>query len=126
MPALAQSRIGQIAVVCKDVARATAFYRDVLGLPFLFAAGPSLAFFRCGDVRLMLSPAEDDASGTSVLYFFVLDIEAARGEIAAKGARVIDDPHIIAQMPDHELWLCEFRDSEDNVLALMEERRANK
>ena len=126
MSALAQSRIGQIAVVCKDVARATAFYGDVLGLPFLFAAGPSLSFFRCGDVRLMLSPAEGEANGTSVLYFFVSDIEAARKEIAARGALVIDDPHMIAQMPDHQLWLCEFRDSEDNVLALMEERRPNK
>lgn len=126
MPALAHSRIGQIAVVCKDVARATTFYRDALGLPFLFSAGPSLSFFRCGDVRLMLSPAEGDANGTSVLYFFVSDIDEARNEIATKGARVIGDPHMIAQMPDHQLWLCEFRDSEDNVLALMEERRSNK
>jgi methylmalonyl-CoA/ethylmalonyl-CoA epimerase len=123
MPALTQSRIGQIAIVCKDVARATTFYRDVLGLPFLFAAGPTLSFFRCGDVRLMLSRAEGEADGTSVLYFFVKDIEAARQEIAGKGARVMGDPHMIARMPDHELWLCEFRDSEENVLALMEERR---
>jgi methylmalonyl-CoA/ethylmalonyl-CoA epimerase len=126
MPALAQARIGQIAIVCKDVGRATAFYRDVLAMPFLFSAGPNLSFFRCGDVRLMLSHAEGDASGTSVLYFFVSDIDTARTEIANKGARVIGDPHVIAQMPDHQLWLCEFRDSEDNVLALMEERRQDK
>jgi methylmalonyl-CoA/ethylmalonyl-CoA epimerase len=122
MPALASSRIGQIAIVCKDVARATTFYRDVLGLSFLFAAGPTLSFFRCGDVRLMLSPAEGEATGTSVLYFFVQDIDAVQKEIAGKGARLFDAPHVIAQMPDHDLWLCEFRDSEDNVLALMEER----
>jgi methylmalonyl-CoA/ethylmalonyl-CoA epimerase len=122
MAALTQSRIGQIAIVCKDVARATTFYRDVLGLPFLFSAGPNLTFFRCDDVRLMLSPAEGEANGTSVLYFFVKDIEAARREIGDKGAPVIGEPHMIARMPDHELWLCEFRDSEDNVLALMEER----
>jgi len=123
MTTLAQSRIGQIAIVCKDVARATAFYRDVLGVPFLFSAGPSLSFFRCGDVRLMLSPAEGEANGTSVLYFFVPAIDAAKKDLAEKGARFIDEPHMIAQMPDHELWLCEFRDSESNVLALMEERR---
>jgi methylmalonyl-CoA/ethylmalonyl-CoA epimerase len=122
MPALTQSRVGQIAIVCKDVARATTFYRDVLSLPFLFSAGPNLSFFRCDDVRLMLSTAEGDVNGTSVLYFFVKDIEDARREIGDKGARVVGDPHMIARMPDHELWLCEFRDSEDNVLALMEER----
>jgi methylmalonyl-CoA/ethylmalonyl-CoA epimerase len=123
MATLAASRIGQIAIVCKDVARATAFYRDVLGLPFLFSAGPNLTFFRCGDVRLMLSPAEGEANGTSVLYFFVPDIDAARKDIGDKGASLFDEPHMIARMPDHELWLCEFRDSEDNILALMEERR---
>lgn len=123
MPTLSQARIGQIAIVCKDVARATTFYRDVLGLPFLFAAGPQLSFFDCGGVRLMLSPAEGDAAGTSVLYFFVGDIGAAKRELEAKGAAFAGEPHMIARMPDHELWLCELRDSEDNVLALMEERR---
>lgn len=123
MPALAQARIGQIAIVCKDVARATAFYRDVLGLPFLFAAGPNLSFFQCGNVRLMLSPAEGEATGTSVLYFFVSAIDAAKKELADKGTSFFDEPHMIAQMADHQLWLCEFRDSENNVLALMEERR---
>lgn len=123
---LAQSRIGQIAIVCKDVARATTFYRDVLGLPFLFSAGPNLAFFRCADVRLMLSTAEEEATGTSVLYFFVPDIDAARTTLAGKGANFIDEPHMIARMPDHELWLCAFRDSENNMLALMEERREPK
>lgn len=123
MPTLSQARIGQIAIVCKDVARATTFYRDVLGLPFLFAAGPQLSFFDCGGVRLMLSPAEGDAAGTSVLYFFVGDIGAAKRELEAKGAAFAGEPHMIARMPDHELWLCELRDSENNVLALMEERR---
>ena len=126
MSILAQSRIGQIAIVCKDVARATAFYRDVLGLPFLFSAGPSLSFFRCCEVRLILSPAEGDANGTSVLYFFVPDIDAAKKELGDKGAKFIDEPHVIAQMPDHELWLCALRDSEDNMLALMEERREKR
>jgi methylmalonyl-CoA/ethylmalonyl-CoA epimerase len=123
MRTLRESRIGQIAIVCKDVARATAFYRDALGLPFLFAAGPNLAFFDCGGTRLMLSPAEGAANGTSVLYFFVSDIDAAKRGLAGNGVRFIDEPHVIARMPDHELWLVEFRDSEDNVLALMEERR---
>jgi len=123
MSTLRGSRIGQIAIVCKDVARATAFYRDALDLPFLFAAGPTLSFFDCGGTRLMLSRAEGEVNGTSVLYFFVPDIESAKRGLADKGVRFIDEPHMIARMPDHELWLAEFRDSENNVLALMEERR---
>jgi len=123
MTTLEHSRIGQIAIVCRDVARATAFYRDVLGLRFLFSAGPSLSFFDCGGVRLMLSPAEGEANGTSVLYYFVTDIEATAKALADKGAPVIGEPHLIARMPDHDLWLAEFRDSEGNVCALMEEKR---
>jgi methylmalonyl-CoA/ethylmalonyl-CoA epimerase len=123
MPNLSESRIGQIAIVCKDVARARDFYRDALGVKHLFDAGPALSFFDCGGTRLMLGRAEGEANGTSVLYFFVTDIESTRRELAAKGVRFIDEPHMIAKMPDHELWLAAFHDSENNVLALMEERR---
>jgi methylmalonyl-CoA/ethylmalonyl-CoA epimerase len=123
MPNLSESRIGQIAIVCKDVARARDFYRDALGVKHLFDAGPALSFFDCGGTRLMLGRAEGEANGTSVLYFFVTDIEGTRRELAAKGVRFIDEPHMIAKMPDHELWLAAFHDSENNVLALMEERR---
>ena len=123
MPALSDARIGQIAVVCADVSRARDFYRDALGLRHLFDAGPSLSFFDCGGTRLMLGPAEGEAAGTSLLYFFVSDIEARKRELVGNGVRFIDEPHMIAKMPDHELWLAAFRDSENNVLALMEERR---
>jgi methylmalonyl-CoA/ethylmalonyl-CoA epimerase len=123
MPTLSNCRIGQIAIVCQDVARATVFYRDTLGLRFLFSAGPQLSFFDCGGVRLMLSPAEGEAAGTSVLYFFVADIAATARELADKGVPFVGEPHLIARMPDHELWLAEFKDSEGNILALMEERR---
>jgi methylmalonyl-CoA/ethylmalonyl-CoA epimerase len=127
MSNIAQSRIGQIAIVCKDVARATAFYRDTLGLHFLFAAGPTLSFFDVGGTRLMLSNMEKNAEGqefgTSVLYYFVTDIEGTRRELIANGVTFMDEPHMIAQMPDHQLWLAEFRDSEDNAMALMEEKR---
>ena len=123
MSALGQARIGQIAIVCADVARAKAFYKDSLGVRHLFDAGPSLSFFDCGGTRLMLSRAEGEAAGTSVLYFFVTDIEAKKRELAGKGVTFVGEPHMIAKMPDHELWLAEFRDSEGNVMALMEERR---
>ena len=123
MPDLSSARIGQIAVVCKDVARATEFYRDKLGARFLFAAGPQLSFFDVGGVRLMLAPPEPEANANSILYYFVSDIDAAVATLKERGVKFIRDPHMIAQMPDHQLWLSEFRDSEDNVLALMEERR---
>jgi methylmalonyl-CoA/ethylmalonyl-CoA epimerase len=125
MPDLSQSRIGQIAIVCKDVARATTFYRDALGLRFLFAAGPTLSFFDAGGTRLMLSTAEQpehDHPG-SMLYFFITDIEGTCDELARRGVSFIEQPHMIAKMPDHDLWLAAFRDSEGNTMAVMEEKR---
>jgi methylmalonyl-CoA/ethylmalonyl-CoA epimerase len=117
--------IGQIAINVKDTARARAFYRDVLGLKHLFDAGPDLAFFQCGGVRLMLSPPskpEHDNPG-SILYYRVADLSATHAAMVAKGARFEQPPHIVATMPDHELWMAFLRDSEGNLLALMEERR---
>jgi len=126
MSQLQNARLGQVAVVCKNVERATAFYRDTLGLPFLFSAGPTLSFFDVGGTRLMLSVAEGNATGTSVLYYKVTDIEGTASALEKKGVKFVGVPHMIARMPDHDLWLAEFRDSEDNVLALMEEKREQK
>ena len=124
MPDLSQSRIGQIAIVCKDVARATAFYRDALGLRFLFSAGPNLAFVDAGGTRLMLTTAEGAFErGGSMLYFFIKDIEATCEQLAERGVAFIDKPHMIAKMPDHDLWLAAFKDSEGNPMAVMEEKR---
>jgi methylmalonyl-CoA/ethylmalonyl-CoA epimerase len=125
MSNLAQSHIGQIAIVCKDVARATAFYRDTLGLRHLFDAGPTLSFFDCGGVRLMLSTAErgEHEHASSILYYFVSGIEDTHRDLAAKGVEFIDAPHLIARMPDHELWLAAFTDTEGNTMAIMEEKR---
>lgn len=122
MISLAESRIAQIAIVCQDVDRAKAYYRDVLGLTHLFDTPPGLSFFQCGSIRLMLARAEGDASGTSTLYFMVSDIEHAAQQLAGRGAKM-GRAHMIAKMPDHELWLAEFRDSEGNLMALMEEKR---
>ena len=116
------SRLGQIAINAHDTARATAFYRDVLGLPLLFTAG-NLAFFDCGGVRLMLTPPEKpefDHPG-SILYFNVPDITAAYGRMLASGVRFQDEPHLIASMPNHGLWMTFFHDTEGNLLALMSE-----
>jgi methylmalonyl-CoA/ethylmalonyl-CoA epimerase len=118
------SQIGQIAVRVQDVERATAFYRDTLGMRFLFAF-PGLAFFDAGGVRLMLSRAEDPKFDhpASTLYYRVPNIEAAHEALQARGVRFERGPHLVARMPDHELWLAELRDSEENILALMTEKR---
>ena len=125
MPNLSQSRIGQIAVTCKDVPRASAFYRDVLGLRLLFDAGPTLSFYDCGGIRLMLTTAEQpqhDHPG-SILYYFVSDIDAVYRDLAAKGVKFTEEPHVIAQLSDHDLWLTAFDDTEGNTLGIMEERK---
>lgn len=122
------SRLGQIAINAHDVERAAAFYQDVLGLKLLFKAGPGLAFFDCGGVRLMLTRPEKpefDHPG-SVLYFAVPDIQAAHAGMKGKGVQFEDEPHLIAKLPDHDLWMTFFRDSEGNLLALMSEVRRAK
>ena len=115
----------QIALTVSDVARATEFYRDALGLPFLFSAGPNLAFLDIGGVRLMLSTPEGEfkAGKGSMHYFKVGDIKAAHAAMVARGVRFVGEPHLIARMPDHELWLAEFADPDGNPLALMCEVR---
>ncbi|HEY9102173.1 VOC family protein [Chitinimonas sp.] len=117
-------RLGQIALPVHDVARATAFYRDVLGLPLLFTAPPGLAFFDCGGVRLMLSRPEGTRGWpASVLYYQVDDLASQHTRLLAAKVAVQGEPHLIAHMPDHELWMGFYADSEGNTLALMEERR---
>lgn len=114
----------QVALTVSDVARSTEFYRDMIGLPFLFAAGPNLAFLAIGDVRLMLSAPEGEfrPGNSSVLYFKVDDIIAAHAEMSARGVPFITAPHLIAEMPDHDLWLSDFRDPDGHTMALMSER----
>jgi methylmalonyl-CoA/ethylmalonyl-CoA epimerase len=117
------TRLGQIAINVKDVERAAAFYQDVLGLKLLFKAPPGLAFFDCGGVRLMLDRGEKPEFDhpSSVLYFAVPDIQSAYSKLKDRGVHVEDDPHVIAKMPTHDLWMTFFRDSENNLLALMSE-----
>ena len=116
--------IGQISIRTHDVAAAIEFYRDALGLDYLFEAGP-LAFVQCGDVRLMLTKPESAAFDhpSSTLYFRVADIHAARAELVERGVRFDDEPHLIARLPDHELWMTFFRDPDDNLHGLMSEVR---
>ena len=118
------SQIGQIAVNVHDPSRAVAFYRDQLGMKLLFTAG-QLAFFDAGGIRLMLDKPEKPEFDhpSSVLYFKVADIKQAHATLSGRGVKFEDSPHVIARMPDHELWMTFFRDTEGNTLALMSEVR---
>lgn len=120
-PGAGITRLGQIAINAHDVERAAAFYQDVLGLKLLFKAPPGLAFFDCGGVRLMLSRAEKPEFDhpSSVLYFAVPDIRAAHSRLKESGVHFEDEPHMIARMPTHDLWMTFFRDSENNLMGLM-------
>jgi methylmalonyl-CoA/ethylmalonyl-CoA epimerase len=117
------THLGQIAINAKDVERAAAFYQDKLGLKLLFKSPPGLAFFDCGGVRLMLARADKPEFDhpSSILYFAVPDIHAAYATMKHTGVRFEDEPHLIAKMPTHDLWITSFHDSEDNLLALMSE-----
>lgn len=119
-PAL--GRIMQIAISVRDIRRAVTFYRETLGLRFLFEAPPALAFFDCAGVRLMLSAVEGETPHASVLYFQTSDIDATHEMLRAKGVQFEEPPHSIAKLPDREVFIAAFRDSEQNLLALMEER----
>lgn len=115
-------RIRQIAINVQDVQRATKFYRDVLGLEFLFEV-PGLAFFNADGVRLMLGKGETPEIDhpASVLYYLVSDIIGAHKILEEKGVHVLDVPRIVAPMSDHDLWISDYKDSEGNIFALMSE-----
>ena len=117
------SAIKQISVNAHDLKRAIAFYRDTLGVRHLFDAPPQMSFFDCAGIRLLVGVAEkpefDHAS--SILYFDVPDIKAAHADLKARGVRFRDEPHLVAKLPDREIWLNFFDDTEGNVLALTSE-----
>lgn len=116
--------VGQVAVTARDLPRAIAFYRDTLGIPFLFEI-PGAAFFQAGPVRLMLAVPEKPEFDhpASILYYRVPDIQAAFAALTAAGVHVEHEPRLLAKMPDHDLWMGFIRDSEGNLLGMMSEVR---
>lgn len=122
---LSGASIGQLMIPVDDFDRGLAFYRDALGLPFLFAAPPQMAFFMCGNARLLVGvlPPGEKAQRGSAIYFRVPDIDAVHSDLQAKGAKFRAAPHLVHRTPQSELWLAEFTDPDGNQLALMEERK---
>lgn len=119
------SAIGQVAIPVTDLERSIPFYRDVLGMRFLFQAPPGLAFFDCNGVRLLLDvPASRSSTiRSSILYFKVDEIHSAYQTLISRGVPFDQAPNLVAKMPDHDLWMAFFRDPDDNLLALMCEVR---
>jgi methylmalonyl-CoA/ethylmalonyl-CoA epimerase len=115
--------IGQIALMARDLGRAKDFYQNTLGMRFLFDAG-TMAFFQCGTIRLMIGLSEESVSiGGTILYFRVSDIQRVHGALKGRGAAFVQPPHLVARMPDHELWMAFLKDPEGNTLGLMSEVR---
>ena len=118
------AHIEQIAIPVRELPRATAFYRDILGMKLLFEVPPTLAFFDCDGIRLALSTSSDpmyDPPG-SIVYYRVVDIEAAHLELEGRGVEFLRGPHKIAELGDVEIWMAFFEDTEGNTLAITSER----
>lgn len=116
--------VGQLAIPVADLERALAFYRDLLGIRLLFRAPPGLAFLDCGGVRLMLTERREGETmpTAGVIYYRVADLEAAYSSLSGRGASFVDEPHRVARLADHELWMAFLRDPDEHLLALMAER----
>lgn len=120
---LSTAKIAQLLIPVDDFEGGIAFYRDTLGIPFLFSAPPQMAFFDCGGVRLLVGvmPPGENAQRGSAIYFRVEDIQAVFSELRSKGVTFRAAPHVVHRMPNSELWLSEFTDPWGNQLALMSE-----
>jgi methylmalonyl-CoA/ethylmalonyl-CoA epimerase len=121
---LGHATIAQLMISISEFDAGVSFYRDTLGIPFLFAAPPQMAFFDCGGVRLLVGvmPAGQIAQRGSAIYFKVSDIEAVFTTLRDKGVQFRAEPHLVHRTPQSELWLAEFNDPDGNQLALMSEK----
>jgi methylmalonyl-CoA/ethylmalonyl-CoA epimerase len=120
---LSDAKVSQLLIPIEDFDKGVAFYRDTLGIPFLFAAPPQMAFFNCGGVRLLVGvmPAGQKAERGSAIYFQVPDIHGVYASLKGKGVAFKGEPHVVNRTPKSELWLAEFTDPDGNQLALMSE-----
>jgi methylmalonyl-CoA/ethylmalonyl-CoA epimerase len=118
---LANAKIAQLLIPVDDFEKGVAFYRDVLGIPFLFAAPPQMAFFDCAGVRLLVGamPAGQKAQRGSAIYFQEPDIGAVFASLKEKGVYFRAELHVVHRTPKSELWFAEFTDLDGNQLALM-------
>ena len=116
--------IGQIAITVDHVGQSLTFYRDILGLQFLFSPSEDLAFLQCGSTRLMLSTPKGagEVGKNSIIYFYVSHIEEFYKQVVSKGAKPEREPQLAAKMQDHDLWVGFLRDPDENLVGMMEEK----
>lgn len=114
----------QLAIPVKDIERAITFYRDKIGLQLLMNS-PNMAFLDCGGIRIYLdaNPGTVEAAKNSMIYFRTGDVEQAHSAFKQRGVTIHQHPQVIAALPDRDVWLMWIRDSEENLLGIMEERR---
>lgn len=115
--------VAQLLIPVADLDRAVAWYRDTLGVPYLFSAPPQMAFFQCGDTRLLVGVPESPGhrACASTVYFRVADIHAVHATLVDRDVRFAVPPHVVHKAATHDLWLAEFQDPDGNHLALMSE-----
>ena len=124
MSIISINKIGQVAVPVTDIEQAVQFYRDILGIPFLFQAPPGLAFFDLNGIRLLLdAPAAEFAGSGTIIYYSVPDLGGSYQALSEAGVTVESPPHLVTKMPDHELWMAFIRDPDNNLIGLMNEKR---
>ncbi len=120
---LSDATVGQLLIPVENLEKAIAFYRETLGLRFLFSAPPQMSFFQCGSVRLLVGVHEESMRGRrgSQIYFNVADIKSVAETLEKRGVAFTAKPHVVHRTPTSELWLAEFKDPDGNMLALMSE-----
>jgi predicted enzyme related to lactoylglutathione lyase len=121
---LSGATVGQLLIPVRKLDRAVTFYRDTLGLPFLFSAPPQMSFFQAGGVRLLIGVPEAGQlpEASAIIYFKVDDIESTHRTLVERGVTFLAAPHVVHRAPTYELWLAEFQDPDGNHLALMSEQ----
>ncbi len=118
-----QWTVGQIALSVRDLEKSIGFYRDTLGMRFLFSSPTGMAFFDCDGIRLMLSASErpEFSHASSKIYFTVNDIQAAYSSLRERGVHFFDKPHVINETDTATVWMAFFSDFDRNVLGIMSE-----
>jgi predicted enzyme related to lactoylglutathione lyase len=120
---LSTATVGQLLIPVQDLDRAVSFYRDTLGIPFLFTAPPQMSFFQAGTVRLLVGVPEaaEQRVLRATVYFKVADIHKVYETLKGRGVQFGAAPHLVHRAANYELWLAESRDPDGNTVALMSE-----
>lgn len=114
------SGFAQIAIASADPHTLAVYYRDVVGLPFLFEAG-GMHFLQAGPSRLMIygADAQHSVKGGAIVYLEASDWSAAEAKLEANGAAFAHGAQVVMKEPGRELALRPFTDPEGHKLALM-------